>query len=53
MSDKNRIIRTAIISIAIIVASFILAWAIRDGARYIGDAINSGLIHIGNSNWYE
>jgi len=49
MSDKNKVIRTVIISIAIIVASSILAWAIRDGARYLGDAINSGLFHIGNT----
>jgi hypothetical protein len=49
MSDKNKIIRTVIISIAIIVASFILAGAIRDGARYMGDAINNGLFHIGNT----
>ena len=48
MSDKTSVIRTVILSIAIIVASLILAWAIRDGARYIGDAVNSGLFHIGN-----
>jgi len=45
MSGKNDLAKILIISAAIIIASVILAWAIRDGARYLGDAINAGLIH--------
>ncbi|MCL2678194.1 MAG: hypothetical protein FWE85_03975 [Clostridiales bacterium] len=45
MQDKQALIKTVIIAAAIIAAAFIL----KDGLRYIGEAINAGLIHIGNS----
>ena len=45
MQDKQAWIKTVIIAAAIIGAAFIL----KDGLQYLGDAIRSGLIQIGNS----
>ena len=46
MSGKTDLAKSLIIAAAIIIASVILAWAIKDGARYLGNAIHAGLIHL-------
>lgn len=43
MKDRQKLISTIIIALAIIVASLILA----DAIRYFGEAINAGLIGLG------